>query len=327
MSGKRERGVAKSERGHTTPRALDWESARIFLEVSRQKSLRAASAVLGQSVNALRRRLDELERSLDAKLLTRHVDGVRLTAEGQRMLAAATQMETASFNFLRAAGDEMDAGEVRLAVTEGLGTFWVAPRIGEFGRRHPNIRVELICSMSPADVLRLEADLAVQISAPQAKDLRRVKLGRLHMMPFASRSYIETNGAPKSLEDVARHRLLIQMSPQLTSEKEFEQMFNGAPPVDAVALTTNVSTAHFFSLASGAGIGVLPTYSALLEPPVVPVDLGYTFHQDIWLIYHADVGRIERVRNMIDWLIAAFSPKKYPWFADAFVHPKDFPKP
>ena len=38
---------------------------------------------------------------LGVTLLTRHVDGTRLTDEGAEMLAAAEQMETASFDLMR----------------------------------------------------------------------------------------------------------------------------------------------------------------------------------------------------------------------------------
>ena len=27
---------------------------------------------------------------------------------------------------------------------------------------------------------------------------------------------------------------------------------------------------------------------------------------------------------MIDWLVEAFNPAKYPWFGDEFVHPREF---
>ena len=29
---------------------------------------------------------------------------------------------------------------------------------------------------------------------------------------------------------------------------------------------------------------------------------------------------------MIDWLIDAFDPKKFPWFRDEFIHPNELPK-
>src|SRR5258708_7740569 len=112
----------------------DWESVRIFLEVVRRGSFRSASEYLCQSVNFLRRRVDELEHQMGTALLTRHVDGVRTTIEGAQILEAAEQMEAASFNLVRARDRAVPslAGEVKIAVTEGLGTFWLAPRLVEF---------------------------------------------------------------------------------------------------------------------------------------------------------------------------------------------------
>src|SRR5581483_788554 len=102
----------------------DWEAVRTALEVVRRGSFRAAEEKMGTSINVLRRRVDELERALGVKLLTRHVDGVRVTAEGEKIFEAARRMERASYELVQAGAQAQinPAGEVRLAVTEGLGT-------------------------------------------------------------------------------------------------------------------------------------------------------------------------------------------------------------
>ena len=92
---------------------------------------------------------------------------MRATAEGEKIYHAALRMEAASFELLHARNSaEKDVeGEVRLAVTEGLGTFWLAPRLVEFQRANPKLMVNLNCAMKSADVLRLEADVSVQLTA------------------------------------------------------------------------------------------------------------------------------------------------------------------
>src|SRR5882672_7315314 len=84
------------------PAVPDWEAAHIFLEVARCGSFRAAAQKLGQSVNALRRKIDQFEKEMDVPLLSRHVNGVQLTDEGAKIYAAAQQMESASFDLLQA---------------------------------------------------------------------------------------------------------------------------------------------------------------------------------------------------------------------------------
>jgi hypothetical protein len=59
---------------------------------------------------------------------------------------------------------------------------------------------------------------------------------------------------------------------------------------------------------------------------MVPIELDLHFQFDIWLTYHPDAARIQRVRRMIDWIIDSFDPRKFPWFRDEFIHPKDLPE-
>ncbi len=330
MQALEDRGVPHGEHAlRGQPRAVpDWDAARIFLEVVRNGSFRAAADSLGQSINALRRRVDELEHALGVTLLTRHVSGVRTTSEGDQVLEAVRRMEAASFELLRAR-DQSSAsisGEVRLAVTEGLGTFWIIPRLVEFQRAHPNLLIDVNCLMKSADVLRLEADVAIQLVRPTAQDLRVVKLGRLHFTLFAAQSYLETFGTPKTAADLRDHRILIQSDDNSKWRELYDRLFPGIPAAGLVAMRTNVSSAHYWSVAKGAGIGVLPTYASAIGAQLVPLDLGIHETVDIWLTYHPDAKRIPRVSRMIDWVIQAFSCQKFPWFRDEFIHPNDLGK-
>lgn len=302
----------------------DWEGARLFLEIVRRGSFRAASEHLGQSVNALRRRIGEFERALGVTLLIRDVDGVRPTAEGDRILVAARSMEQAAFDLVRARDqtNQGATGEVRLAVTEGLGTFWIAPRLVEFQRANPQLIVDVNCAMRSADVLRHEADVAVQLTKPVAQDLRVVKLGRLHMVPFAAQSYLDTYGTPTSLLELINHRVVVQVGEQAIWQQLYNELFPHVPPGQVVTLRTNVSSAHYWSIAKGAGIGLLPTYAHALGAGLVPIDFPVHIPLDIWLTYHADAAHIPRVRRLIDWLVQSFSPRKFPWFRDEFVLPQ-----
>lgn len=327
-----QRGVPLTERkdfaaSSATP---DWESIRIFLEVVRRGSFRSAAEYLGQSVNVLRRRIDEVEHQLGATLVTRHVDGVRTTTEGEQILAAAEQMEAASFNLMRARDRAVPslAGEVRIAVTEGLGTFWLTPRLVEFQRSYPRVLVDLSCAMRSVDVLRLEAEAAVQLMKPTAPDLKVLRLGRLHIMTFASKSYVDAYGQPRTREELLKHRLVLQMGDQTSARELYDQLFPGVAQPGFVAIRTNVSSAHYWAIAKGAGIGWLPTYAGAIGARVVPVDIdpGLRFSFDIWLTYHPDANRIPRVRKTIDWIIESFDAKEFPWFADEFIHPTDLPK-
>lgn len=326
MQPKQPMGVPNSERPSTESRA-DWEAVHVFLEVVRCGSFRAAADRLGHSVNALRRRVDALERQMGVTILTRHVDGVRLTAEGQAILGAATRMEEASYDLVRARDRtaSMLSGRVRLAVTEGMGTFWVVPRLIEFQRAHPRLLVQLNCAMQSADVLRLEADAAVQLTRPTSPNLKVVKIGRLHSMPFAGQPYVDTYGLPTTYEEMKNHRFVVQPAEQTQQKELFQRLFPDMPWIGFVAMTTNTSSALVWSIAKGGGIGWLPTYVHAIGGRLVPIDIDHRYSFDIWLTYHRDAKRIPRVRRMIDWVVDAFDPGRFPWFRDEFIHPNDLP--
>jgi DNA-binding transcriptional LysR family regulator len=324
------RGVPISQRDASAEVAStpDWETIHTFLEVVRRGSFRSASDHLGLSINALRRRISDLEHQLGVALLTRHVDGVRTTAEGAEILAAAQKMELASFGLIRARDRSNPAldGEVKLAVTEGLGTFWLAPRLIEFQRAYPKLLVDLNCAMQSADVLRLQADAAVQLTKPENPDVKIVKLGRLHSMPFAAPSYISVYGAPRTLEELFKHRVVLQIAEQTAMKEIYDRIAPGVPQAGFVAMRNNVSSAHIWAISKGAGIGWAPTYVHAIGGRMVPIELDLHFAFDIWLTYHPDAARIPRVRRMIDWIIDSFDGRKFPWFRDEFIHPKDLPK-
>jgi DNA-binding transcriptional LysR family regulator len=139
----------------------------------------------------------------------------------------------------------------------------------------------------------------------------------------ASQKYLETHAAPRSLEEMSRHRLVLQVADEAAAKEAFESVFPGYAQRDLVVMKTNVSSANYWAVANGAGIGVFPTYALALGGKLTPLDVDLRWSFDIWLSYHPTSGRIPRVRHMIDWLIEAFNPAKYPWFRDEFIHPRE----
>jgi DNA-binding transcriptional LysR family regulator len=318
-----ERGVPLEERRRVSLGSLkDWDAARVFLEVARCGSFRSAAERLGLSINAVRRRVGDFERQIGSTMFIRDVHGARLTEEGVHVMAAVERMEAASFDLLRSAGNAL-SGEIRVAVTEGLGTFWIAPRLVEFQRSFPNILIDLHCAMRSADVSRHEADIAIQLSRPEAPDVKAVKLGRLHLMFFASEQYLQTYGTPTTVEELVKHRLVVQLADDSTAKEAFASLFPGHSERELVVMKTNVSSANYWAVANGAGIGVFPTYALALGGKMVPLDVDARWSFDIWLSYHPGSGRLPKVRNMIDWLLEAFNSAKYPWFGDDFIHPRE----
>lgn len=325
MTKNAQRGAAEIER-LPSHHGVSWDDLRLFLACADGESFRKAASDLRLSSSTLVRRIKRLEDTLGAQVFERLPEGIVLTREGRQLLVHARQMERACFDFFRQyPAGAVERGLVSISITEGLGTYWVMPRLVEFQRQHPFININLQCAMQNADVLRLEADMAVQFSKPQNSDLRVVKLGRLHVQLFAARRYLDLYGMPESPADLAEHRLVNQLAPGL-DHSALARHLGLASVDDLVSISANTSTAHFYAVERGAGIGALPTYALALGAGLIAIDICQPYHMDIWLTYHPDARKTARRAQVIDWLRQIFDPKLYPWFRDEFIHPVELAK-
>ncbi|MFX3679918.1 MAG: LysR family transcriptional regulator [Hyphomicrobiales bacterium] len=303
----------------------DWNNIRAFTVVARQNSLRAAAIELGLSVNTVRRMIDRLEDQISCRLINRDVYGVSLTNEGRRFANAAADVERSMSDLWRVAehASETMHGPIRLAITEGLGTFWLTPRLVAFIDEIAQLsRIELQCAMRSVDVLRLEADISVQLTEPTAPDLIRKQLGWLHLVPFASRGYLDRFGTPSDVQDLVNHRVVEQETDQLEGYG-LDDLFGAETASRIVRLKTNFSSAHYWAISKGAGIGLLPNYAIAIGGDVEPVDLGFVYRVPIWMACHPEAVKTARHRAFLDWLYESFSSQTFPWFGPEYLSPAD----
>jgi len=323
VSGFSHRRVAKIERLEAEVSQPDWDDLRVFLRCAELKSFRRAASSLKIHPSTVIRRIASLEEEMGAELFTRLPEGVALTLEGHAMLDKARSVEQAIFDLVRA--KRVVAAErvkVNVSITEGLGSYWMMPQLVRFQRQNPQVLVQMRCAMESADVLRLEADMSVQLERPENSELIITRLGRLHIYPFASREYLKTYGTPTNIAEMAQHRLVNQVAPQL-DESAWGRVLGMDRLDKIVSVSTNASTAVLYAVENGAGIGGLPTYVYALNPRIEPVDMGIRHQMDIWLAYHPSARQDARKAYLIEWIKKIFNPARHPWFRDDFVHPRE----
>ena len=306
---------------------LSWDNMRLLLALADAGSFRSAAVVAGVSLNTIRSKIDRLERQFGTPLLHRSLEGTRLTQEGHELVSIARQMAALGSRASRVqrAGTQRSHSTVKISVTEGLGTFWLVPRLVEFREAHPGLRVELNCDMATSDVLFRDVDIAVQLTKPTSHDFIVRRVGTMHLMPFASDSYLRKYGTPKSVADAAKHQLVWQQADQFAVDA-LPLFVDSALADNIISVQTNTSSAHYWAVSEGAGIGFLPTYARAFSRSTRPLDIGVRLRRDIYIVHHPDAVRFPEVRQALDWLTDAFDKSKFPWFADEFIHPDEFEK-
>ena len=254
---------------------LSWDDLRFFLVCAESGSFRKAGKLLKVDSATIVRKITRLEAAIGLRLFNRLTDGVTLTDEGCSVAEHARAMERSAMSIERQSKISSVGirGHVRVAVTEGLGTYWVLPRLLDFQKANRRLTFELQATMEHTDVGRLEADMSVQFLRPERPDLISVRLGHLHIYPFASFGYRELYGLPSSLEEARRHRFIQQVTP-LLAPGIYERALGVETLEGIVGVATNSSSAVLYAVERDAGIGFLPTYALSLGAKLIPLNIG-----------------------------------------------------
>jgi len=302
---------------------LDWDKLKVFSVVAELGSMNAAAARLKETAPTISRKIDELERTLNARLLYRSPRGVSLTEAGHKALRYAEIMADAA-DGLRSDVLDHDVpaeGPVTLCTGDGLAAHWIAPHLPDFHLQNPKIELRLVTTNEPdAELLDEKSEIAIQFSEPVRQEIISKKLGILHYAFFAAPEYVEAFGHPNSLFDLHDHRCIIHSG-------YVNQMESWAPKAKQIrdlidfALITNSSTVMYQVCSNGGGIALMPTYVRSLNPDLVALSLPEIAPIRFWLTYSERVRRLARAQIVIEWLRGLFNQKFSPWFRPNFIHP------
>jgi DNA-binding transcriptional LysR family regulator len=322
-----ERGVPAWNTSHvrTLARDLDWNDLRALLHVVDQGSFRAAVETSRLALNTLRRRIERLENRIGTELLRRSRSGVVPTDIGQMLARAAREMAGATISADEASSANVliNPGELTIGCTEGLGTMWLTPRLSELMPQLPKLTVSLQLDYDVSRDRSDDVDVGIAFGAPQRPDLVRARLATVHYALFASDDYLKKHGELKALSEIRDHRFVEQSGPGYNSSL-IKFLVGAELPEGFMPIRSNSALAAYWAVVNGAGIAALPTYTRALSKHVIPLALTLPIRFDLWLYYHVEARHSPAVRATVDWLRAAFDPILYPWFADQFVHPREF---
>lgn len=284
---------------------MDWDKLRIFHAVADAGSLTHAGDSLGLSQSAVSRQIRGLEESLGTTLFHRHARGLILTEQGELLFDATRAMtkrlETASAR-IRDSEDEV-YGELRVTTTTAFGTLWLAPRLPALYAKYPELKIDLMLEERVLDLPMREADVAIRMKEPSQADLIRKRLMAVRMRLYASPEYLRQNGTPKTMAEVADHRLVCQNANahQVSAGAELVRDLM-AHPIRST-FTVNNYFGVLQAVINNLGIGVLPDYLTEDFPQLVRV-LPDTESAEVpvFLAYPEELRHSKRVAAFRDFV-------------------------
>lgn len=296
---------------------LDWQDIQIFLEVARSQRLTDAARRLGLDHSTLSRRTRRFEQKLNTQLFERSTHGYHLTEAGQQLLAHAEEMARHAFEAGESLTDKNHqiSGQIRLGVTEGFGTWVIAPLLSAFCSRHPGVTLDLLALPRVVNLSRHEADLAITVERPVSPGLVISRLCDYRLRLYGSEGYLERHGTPQRLAELGRHRLIGYVDDLIFSEQlgYLAPLLDPAvvdPPPHFPLRSTSVTTQHV-AARHGTGLAVLPCFMAETDTTLTSVlDDEVEIDRQFWITARQEQRQLARVRLLWDFLREALEANR-----------------
>lgn len=257
---------------------------RLFVEVARRKSFRAAADAMDMPNSTLSRNIAELEKIIGLRLLHRSTRKVELTAAGEVYFKRCQSIVEEALSAHQALRDvsERPIGTLRVSMTSDFAIGYLAPILGEFARIYPQIKFNFDITVRPVDLQTEPIDLAIRMGRPPAGPNSLVvrQIATLPRYLYAAPDYLARAPRLVHASDLAHHSLCVGRGAARETDI-WRRLHRGGETVEVMGGSRFVSNSAEVNRAMAAsGIGI-----AGLDPRIV--------RQDV------EAGRLVRV--LPDW--------------------------
>ena len=146
------------------PANLDTDLLRAFVAVADSASFTRAGERLGRTQAAVSQQVRRLEDTVGKRVFERDTHGVRMTRDGEVLLAYARRMLTLNDEVLALMHRSPTVASVRIGTPDDYATMLLPEILARFNAAYPEVMVEVICDNSPdlvAEIDKGRYDLAL----------------------------------------------------------------------------------------------------------------------------------------------------------------------
>jgi DNA-binding transcriptional LysR family regulator len=290
----------------------------LFIQVTETGSLSRAAEALQLSNAAASRHLAALEERLGARLVERNTRRLFLTDTGREFYSRARSI----VSDLREAEAAVNAtslnpvGTLRITSSLSFAMRHVAPVLREFTTRYPNLRVHVETANRYMDIIDNNIDVAIRTREfePDSNITIR-RLAETRRLMAASPTYLARFSAPRTLEELQQHKLLIYTHAHTPNELRFTK--NSEERVLTVTSLLDSNDGQVLRAAALDGLGILiqPSYiihEDIVAGRLVPVLDDWELPRlNINLAYPSRKHLSAKVRAFIDFMVEHFDSAGY----------------
>ncbi|TGQ85581.1 LysR family transcriptional regulator [Mesorhizobium sp. M8A.F.Ca.ET.208.01.1.1] len=301
--------------------SADLQGIVAFVQTIEAGSFTGAGERLRVTKSAVGKSVAQLEQRLGIRLLNRTTRSLSPTSEGlcyyEACVRALSEIEAAQA--LLASRRQVPSGCLRVDLPSAFGHRCVAPVLFDISRRFPDLAMEISFNDRRVDLIEEGIDLAVRMGdLDDSLSLAARRLYTQRSAICAAPAYLDRNGRPRTIEDLAGHDLIGYTRNGVAHAWSIRQADGHVAKFTPRArLVLDNGEPMLGAVLAGCGITFLPTWlvadslrSGALEMVLVDTLVENISVHAIWPVTRA---LTPKVRVVVDALVAHFSSP--PWDA------------
>jgi len=267
-----------------------------------------AAEELGVTASVVSRTIKKLENKLNTTLFNRTTRKTQLTQEGQWLFNEASAMIAQGQRVESQLGERTAAPAGRLVVDAAtpFSLHAIAPLIAGFNQEYPDVTVIMTSTESNIDLIERKVDIAIRIGHLTDSTLKARKLGETSRQLYASPSYIDKYGLPKSPSDLKQHNCLGFVKPDRLNVWPLQDKNKNAIHIVPKTYADNGETLRQLAI-QGCGIACLSRFTVnadvqaghlrpILESDIQPESIP------IYAVFYSDNEVNPRMRCFLDYI-------------------------
>ena len=168
-----------------------------------------AAENLGITQPAVSRAIARLEARIGVRLLDRTTRSVTLTEDGRRLYEETSSLLSSIGEAVSLASGAASVvrGRLRVNMDPYFSSILLAPHLGRFLERYPEVSLELLTRSELGDLVSEGFDVAIRFAEPSSSSLVARRLLETRVVTVAAPSYLAKHGRPAKPTDVSQPHL------------------------------------------------------------------------------------------------------------------------
>jgi len=289
----------------------------IFAHVVNEQSFSGAARKLNVSRSSVSKSVAKLEQALGASLLNRNTRHLSLTEVGAAFFDYCTRIgyEADEAHKMIDNLNTQPRGVLKIVASVAFGTLHIAPAVGDFLRRYPELDIDMTITDRVVDLAEEGYDVAISVTSDLPQALVARKLAPIRRRLCATPGYFEEFGIPQSPDELVKHNCL----DYIHSGDRGLWRFTGPDGEVSVSvsgkLRINDDEALSQVVLSGFGIALLPTFiigKDLQAKRLKSVLSEYIpTKQQVYALYMPKRNLPIKIRAFVDFLVERFGAEPY----------------